>query len=295
MDTSERRIAGIAARQDNIITRAQLRQAGMTERQLDWRVERGDLRRLHRGIYLTGYAPPSSRAAARAAVLACGPDALASHRSATALWGLTAAPARPEVTVIARNPGPKPGITIHRVTAVPAEERRGLGGLPVASPVRAVIDFAAHATRGELEHVIQEAIVKRILSDEDLQAGVERGRCRPGVALVRSVLALESGPGFTRSAAERALISIVNRAGLPSPEKNVVICGQRVDAAWRDQRLVVEADGRGPHDHGLAFERDRRRDQILISAGWRVIRVTYRQLHDEPERVAAVIAAALVR
>lgn len=290
----ERRIAQIAARQDSVITHAQLMSAGLTSRKLDWRVRRGVLRRVHRGVYVTGHAPPSLRARARAAVLACGPEAFASHRTAAALWGLAKASGQPEVTVPGRNPGPKPGITIHRVTAVPAEAVRALNGLALASPAMSVCELAASATRDEVEHAIQEGIVKRILSDEALHRCVERARGRPGVTLLRSVLAMETGTGYTRSVAERALMAIVQRAGLPRPEKNGVIC-QRVDAAWPDQRLIVEVDGRRPHDHSLAFERDRRRDQILISAGWRVIRVTFRQLRDEPERVAAVIAVALVR
>lgn len=93
-------------------------------------------------------------------------------------------------------------------------------------------------------------------------------------------------------AGSNALIRILDAAGLPQPEKNVGIAGQRVDAVWRAARLIVEVDGWNTHDHRAAFERDRRRDQALIAAAWQVVRVTARQLRDEPLTVAAILARA---
>jgi very-short-patch-repair endonuclease len=66
-----------------------------------------------------------------------------------------------------------------------------------------------------------------------------------------------------------------------------------VDFVWLEQKLVVQVDGYQFHGHRSAFERDRKKDQILIAAGYRVIRITWLQLQHEPLRVAAVIAAAL--
>jgi very-short-patch-repair endonuclease len=54
-----------------------------------------------------------------------------------------------------------------------------------------------------------------------------------------------------------------------------------------DRRVVIELDGHASHGTRLAFERDRERDRILTAAGWRVVRVTWRQLHDDAERLAA--------
>ncbi len=68
----------------------------------------------------------------------------------------------------------------------------------------------------------------------------------------------------------------------------------RVDFLWRDQRLIVETDGHRTHGTRQAFERDRRRDQRLTLAGWRVIRVTWRQLTREPDQVAAMLVALLL-
>ena len=69
--------------------------------------------------------------------------------------------------------------------------------------------------------------------------------------------------------------------------------GYEVDLLWREQRLVVEIDGYAFHSSRRSFERDRRKDQHLQTHGYRVIRITWRQLTDEPEAVVAALAAAL--
>ncbi|MDQ6744878.1 MAG: type IV toxin-antitoxin system AbiEi family antitoxin domain-containing protein, partial [Actinomycetota bacterium] len=206
MDPVRRRVAQIEGAQDNVITRHQLRQAGLSDRQIAGRIARGELTRLYRGVYLTGHAPPSLPARARAAVLACGGRAVVSHELAAALWGLGEPPRDAEVTVVAGNPGPKPGIRIHRVAALHPAEIRRRDGVPLTSPARTICDLAARAPRSEVEWALQEGIVRRLFSEADLEAVLRRTPNRPGTALMRSIMALEHGPGFTRSAAERALM-----------------------------------------------------------------------------------------
>jgi very-short-patch-repair endonuclease len=58
------------------------------------------------------------------------------------------------------------------------------------------------------------------------------------------------------------------------------------DCVWPSHRLVVELDSRRFHGTRAAFERDRARDRVLQAAGWRVVRITWRQLHDDADRVA---------
>lgn len=294
MDIVERRIAEIAARQDNVITHTQLLHAGCHPRGIARRVEQGGLRVLHRGVYLAGYADPSRLARARAAVFACGPEAFACCRTAIACWDLGPPPRLPEVTVVGGNRR-HPGITVHRTAAVHPDDIRILDGIPVSAPARAICEMACGASRSDVEHAVQEAIVRRILTEPQLRAAHSRRAGRPGAPLVRAILAAESGPGHTRSRAERALTAILREADLPRPEKNVVVHGQRVDMLWREQRLVVEVDGRGPHDTAIAFVADRRRDQVLVAHGYTVVRFTFAQLIEEPVRVTAVLSRALAR
>src|SRR4051794_34973824 len=80
-------------------------------------------------------------------------------------------------------------------------------------------------------------------------------------------------------------LALIDAAGIPRPEVNAIVEGFEVDAVWRDTRLTVELDGRDTHGTAAAFERDRERDRALQVAGWRPIRITYRQLRDTPQAV----------
>ena len=179
MQRSERLIGQIAARQDDVVSRAQLLEVGIARGEIDGRIARAQLRRRHRGVYLTGHAPPSTRTLARAALLACGEDAVISHETAAALWGLVAPPAEAEITVTGRNPGAKPGIRIHRVSTLhPSEVRVLHHGLRVTSPARTICDLAATSPRREVEHALQEAIVRRLVGEAQLRAVLGRAPAR---------------------------------------------------------------------------------------------------------------------
>ena len=88
---------------------------------------------------------------------------------------------------------------------------------------------------------------------------------------------------------------MIRAARLPAPETNVQLHGFEVDLLWRDQKLVVEIDGYAFHSTRRSFERDRRKDRELGAKGYRVLRLTWRELTDEPEATVAAVAAALTR
>jgi very-short-patch-repair endonuclease len=120
---------------------------------------------------------------------------------------------------------------------------------------------------------------------------LERHPRRPGVPRLRAVLASGRVGIVTRSELESRFLALVTAAGLPAPRVNARIPagGRRfeVDCVWPEPRVAVELDGHAYHSTRAAFERDRARDRLLQAAGWRVIRITWRQLHDEPEAVMA--------
>jgi very-short-patch-repair endonuclease len=135
--------------------------------------------------------------------------------------------------------------------------------------------------------------VLELISDRELSAAIARGPLRTGVADLRSLREAENGSGLTRSEAERGLVGLIADAQLPRPELNARLHGYEVDFLWRTARLVVEVDGHQFHGHRTAFESDRKRDQTHAAAGYVVIRVTWRQLRDEPVATIARIAKAL--
>jgi hypothetical protein len=92
-------------------------------------------------------------------------------------------------------------------------------------------------------------------------------------------------------------LAFLSKYRLPRPEVNAALrVGDRwieADCLWRAKRVIVELDGRAAHDTAAAYEDDRARDRAATAAGWRVVRVTWRQLHDDPDELAADLRVLL--
>ena len=145
----------------------------------------------------------------------------------------------------------------------------------------------------ELEAAYGEAIVRRLTSEAALRRLIGARPGRRGAAPLQRLLDRQAGPSLTRSQAEERFLALVRQAGFPHPEVNVRLGGHLVDFLWRDERLVVEVDGYRFHSSRAAFERDRLRDAALEEAGLWVIRVTWRQLTEQPYALVARLARAL--
>lgn len=288
-------VARIAARQRGVVTRRQLRAAGLGPKAIAHRLQRGRLHPVHRGVYLVGHTAPPKLALETAALLAAGRHAVLSHRTAAHLWGLLPQPGpRIHLSLVdRRSPRPSPTVIVHRPRTLSAREHSTLEGLPVTTPLRTIADLAGAATTSELERAVHEAEVRRLVTRRDLVDAVDRLSGRRGITTLRTVVSEARGRLITRSEAETRFLSLVDKARLPQPEANVQLGAYEVDALWRDQRLVVEIDGFRYHSTRSAFERDRLRDAELQAAGLRVMRVTWRQVTDEPEAVVARLAGAL--
>jgi very-short-patch-repair endonuclease len=232
-----------------------------------------------------------------AAVLAAGPGALLSHRSAAEAWGLLASGRRrPEVIArTGRRAGP--GVEVHHC-ALEEDERTALNAIPVTTVSRTLLDLAAVVPRQRLERALREAEVRRLGDSASLEVLLERYPRRRGTATMRSVLASgRIGDGVTRSKLEERFGAFLDDAALPRPRLNVhvEIPGRLIecDCLWRTERLIVELDGHAIHGRRAAFEDDRVRDRALHAAGWRVVRVTWRQLDREATALAADLRALL--
>lgn len=292
-ETGDSAIAEAAAAQRGLITRAQLRAAGLSRDATRTRCARRTLHRVQPGVYAAGHDALAPLAAELAALLSFERDAVVSHRSAAWIWGLVKTPpACVHVTVIGRNARQRDGVVAHRVPCLDPRDVRLQDGIPVTAPARTLIDFAAGADLSQIDRARNEARVLGLVSDAQLLAAMARSPHRAGVALMRAALR-ETGPGMTRSEGERRTLRLLKHARLPRPETNVPLLGYEVDFLWRAQRLVLEVDGYRFHGHRAAFEHDREKDQTLTAAGYRVIRVTWRQLEREPFVIVARIAQAL--
>ena len=115
---------------------------------------------------------------------------------------------------------------------------------------------------------------------------------------VKAILAsLGIGTYVTRSELESGFLSFLDQAGLTRPEVNahLLVGGRWVecDCVWRGRRVIVELDGRAVHGTAAAFERDRARDRMFTARGWRLVRITWRQLHEDPDAVASDLRTIL--
>ena len=286
----ERSALELARRQHGVITHPQLLEVGLSRDGLRHRVASGWLTRLHRGIYLVGAVePPLARAIA--AVFALGNSALLSHFPAAVLWGLRPPPAREmHVTVIARNVcGPK-AVQVHKIRSLHPGDARSRHGIPTTSPARTLLDLATQTPQRDLDRAVNEARVTKLASDTSLNEQFSRYPRHRGREALRT--ALQHEPAFTRREAERRLLELIRAARLPEPQTNAHVNGYEVDMLWPDQRLIVEVDSYTFHSSRAAFERDRRRDARHQAAGYRILRVTWRQIAHETTELVAILARA---
>jgi Protein of unknown function (DUF559) len=168
-------------------------------------------------------------------------------------------------------------------------------GIPVTSPSRTLVDFAALETGTRLARTFEEADRLGLLDRSQVREVLDRAPARRGAGRVRRLLREYLPPTWTRSELERRFLELCNDSNLPPPAHNVLAAGFEVDVLWPRQRLVVELDGYEFHRTRAAFERDRVRDVRLKLAGYEVVRITARRLAADPAGIAKEIRALLAR
>jgi predicted transcriptional regulator of viral defense system len=292
-ETRHRRVAELAKRQHGVVSRKQLESLGVGRGSIRRQLRAGRLSRVYDGVYAVGQIRLPLRGRWTAAVLACGDEAVLSHWSSAALWGLLANRSRLPHVSTPRNRHRRSGIILHRVS-LHAEERATRDGIPVTSIPRTLLDLAAgEADRDLLGGTLEEADRLHLLELKKVEDLLRRRRGQPGSRRLARVLAEHHEPPPARSELERRFLRLCADAGLPAPSVNVLVEGLEVDAFWPKQRLVVEVDGFAHHRSRSAFEADRARDVRLRLAGYEVLRFTYRQVVSDPLRVATAVGALL--
>ena len=286
----------LAARQNGVVHRGQLLEAGLTPMQIRTRLGDGRLMAIHRGVYLVG-AVPTEWAYPQAALFACGSESLLFARSAVAVWGLGDYPASayPWVIVPPTRRVDRPRIVVHQ-GSVSKNDIRKRHGLRVTSPPRTILDIAKISEdRYELEALVAEAHFRGLAREPELREQIRQNVGRRGVAKLRSVLSIEGGPQRTRSEGEQALLRLLRNHGMSGFRCNETIHGHEVDFLWRDAAFCVELDGWDAHSNRTAFERDRLKWADLESKGVAVMPITGRQVRADGGGVISRLMAALDR
>jgi Protein of unknown function (DUF559) len=283
----ERELAALAKRQHGVVARRQLTALGIGDGAIKARLRLGQLQGIHRGVYSVGHRRPSVHSTWLAAVLACGEGAVLSHRSGAALWGLM----RPrwEPVDVTSSPGRRGrrGIRLHE-GRLHLGDRGERAGIPVTSLPRTLLDLAEVLDDDGLRRAFEEADRLKLLHMPELESVCARAGRRKGLPALRHLIAEATEPVTTRSPLEDRFAEFHREhlADLPAPLTNISILDHEVDAYWPSHRLVVEMDSWEYHGHRAAFEHDRARDAAMQAAGYRVIRLTHRQLESEAPRIS---------
>jgi hypothetical protein len=281
----ERAIAELASAQHAVGHAIAARGLGPRRARRLHRVQRGMLHRIHRGVYAVGHPLLTREGRWMAAVRACGRDAVLSHRSAAS----TNARGAIDVTVPSRAGCARDGIDVHRGAALDANDITSVSAIPCTSVARALLDLAEVVSARGVERAIEQAEILRLFDmraiDDDVLA---RADGRRGAAVLRAVLAtIRLGTTLTRGELEERFLAICRQAALPRPEINAWVPypdggGAEADFLWREQRLIVEVDGRDVHTTRHALEHDRRREPAPDAA-----RLARRAVHLAPAPVRA--------
>ena len=287
-------VATISDRQWGRVHWRQLRACGISATRICRWVTDGYLHRVYPRVYAVGHTAAGVEADLAAALLYAGPGAMLSHGTAAWWWELSD---RLPTTIDVSTPRQCRSLTARGHRPVRVHGRRTLDrvwrrGLPVTTVAQTLLDFASVNSFRRLRHALANADYRRVLDVEALRGAAGRGR--PGSdALRRAVDKHLPQLGFTRSEFERRMLELCESAGLPMPEVNVVVGGMEVDALWRDQRLIVELDGKGNHGTPAQVARDHDRDLRLRALGFTVLRYSWEQLKRRPDLVAADLRRAL--
>jgi very-short-patch-repair endonuclease len=292
----------LASLQHGLVRQEQLREMGLSRRQISGWTARGHLDRVAPRTYRLAGTPETWEQALLSAVLAAGTGAVASHRAAAALWDLLEGPARVvELTV----PHPRlPRIrhaVVHRSRDLTVDVTALRRRIPVTNPLRTIVDLGAVVPAPQVEDALDRALTRRLLS----VAGAEAARARvarpgrDGAGVLRRVLddrALGHDPAD--SLLESRMARLLRSAGLPAPafQHDVVVHGHlvaRVDFAYPEVSLAIEVDGLAAHGSATALQADLERQNALVAAGWVPLRFTWADVVRRPAAVATAVQERL--
>ncbi|MEU9824801.1 DUF559 domain-containing protein [Micromonospora chersina] len=285
-------------RQEDVISLAQAREH-LTRKAIRHRVATGRWRRAHRGILVAHNGPVAAAQLRWIAVLAAGPTALLGGLSAAQAGGLRGFPDRVVhlllPAAVRRAPLPA-GVRAHRTGHLPDRDVLPRGQPPRTAAARSIVDAAQWALNdGQARAVVAAAFQQRLVGGDDLHEVVDR---MPRLRRRRLILATATdAAGGAHSLGELDLLSLVRRAGLPEPTRQLVrrdTAGRRryLDAYFEEWRVHVEVDG-GQHLDPAHAWADMRRQNDLWMEGDRVLRFPSWALRAHPETVVAQLRAAL--
>jgi hypothetical protein len=256
---------------------------------IEHRVATGRLHPIARGVYAVGRRELTPNGRWMAAVPACGDGAALSHRSAAALWGIgREEDGRIDVSIRRRSRLERRGLRVHCRPSLPSRSLVRRHGIPVTSPVQALIDLATELLPLRLERAVDEADKLDLVDPETLRRSLDDHVGMPGVKTLRTLLDRHTFR-LSDSDLEVFFRPLALAAGLPLPLTKHRVLGYETDFYFPDHDLIVETDGLRYHRTPSQQARAVKRDQTHTASGLRVLRFTHWQIAYEPDAVVAVL------
>jgi len=281
--------------QHGVIARRQLLELGFNGRRIDRRIASGRLHPVWRGVYAVGRPLLDRHGRWMAAVLASGPGAVLSHRSAAALWGFgDEQGGLIDVSVPMTRRSRRQGIRLHRRAGSVIEDGVVHEGVPLTSPVRTLIDLATCLKQMQLERAVNEADKLDRVRADVLHESLRDYRGQPGVARLRKLLDPLSFR-LSDSELEQQMRRLASKAGLSVPETKVWVNGYEVDFYWPALGIVVEADGLRYHRTASQQRRGLARDQTHLAAGMWPLRFSHWQIKYDAPHVRKILRHTFAR
>jgi len=282
-------VAQVARQQHGLITTHQLAAAGLSDRQVRTLVANGVLVRRCRSVYALAGTPPTWDHDLHCAVLASGPDAAVSHRSAATIWRLHRyRNTSVDITTVRWRRRTATDWKVHESLSLPSRDVTVHRGMPITTPTRTLIDVARYLPPRRLGSMVDDAVVRELTSYEDLHLRfVELARRgRDGIATMREVL--EDRPCGTvapDSAFEMDVFNDLRSLG-PDPVLHHRVRTTEVeyvlDIAWPEFEVAVECDGFRFHRTPEQLEWDDQRRNRLTLQGWIVLHETWSRRRSDP-------------
>jgi very-short-patch-repair endonuclease len=276
-------------RQDGVLTLAQANYCGLSRHAVNRRVRSGHWRRCSPGVFFVDDRPFTDAARVRAAVWGYGLEAVASGLAAAWWHGLTKfAPGIVEVTVPRSSHHPhRDGVRMRRrdLARIDVVERNALRVTEFAlTVVEAAVRFRGGA-------VLMDSALQRHVELRDLWRAHLRNKGRHGSPAARRLL--QAAADGARSEAKRLLVKLLREAGITGWRTNYPVGGYKVDVGFPKQKVAIEVDGWAFHSDAEVFVKDRNRQNKIALLGWKVLRFTWLDLIEYPERVIAEIWRAI--
>lgn len=290
--------------QRGLVTRADLRGAGVPDHQRFALQQEGSLVLVGRHTYRHGARLLDDHGRVLAACLDAG--GVASHQTAAWLHGLPGfGPGDPpEVLVAGRKSDYRFQLArVHSTTWLPTDDLVTVDAIACTSVARTLFSLAALAPQLSIERVrgaVDEAVRLRLATDKWLWWRLEKLRCRGrnGVSNFEAVLTARAGGSVTESWLEREFLRLLDAAGLERPVCQARIAARgafvaRADFLYERARVIVEVTGAVGHSTPAQRAADARRRNRLARLGYVVLEFTYEQVVGEPTSVAEEVESAL--